>query len=113
MVEQQKALAYLRQLGRELAFLHEQSAKAINAVLAKEQFQKWKKQTLVVLGDKVGEEYAKALSKEWLEATFPGGDMYEELDFDIEMCVRHIKKLTRDIEARGLKPYGDTYSLTS
>jgi len=74
----------------------------VNAIRAKEEFQKWKKQALAQLAEKVGASYAKKLSIDWLETAFAGGDMYDELTDDIEMCLRHLKKLRKEIETQGL-----------
>lgn len=74
-----------------------------NAIRAKEEFQKWKKQTLALLEEKVGSTYAKELSIDWLETAFAGGDMYDELTDDIEMCRRQLKKLRRQVESDGLR----------
>lgn len=107
MTEQEKvALEFLSQRLKELELIQSQAHKAVNAVLAKEQFQKWKKHTLMILSEKIGQAYAEDLSKEWVHGTFPGGDMYDELADDIEMCLRHLRKLQSDLEAKGLGPAG-------
>ncbi|MEC4675099.1 MAG: hypothetical protein VST68_13000 [Nitrospirota bacterium] len=74
----------------------------VNAIRAKEEFQKWKKQTLVQVAEKIGDTYAKTLSITWVETAFAGGDMYDELSDDIEMCLRHLKKLRNEIRLQGL-----------
>lgn len=74
----------------------------VNAVRAKEEFQKWKKQAIALVAEKVGPTYAQTLSIDWLETAFAGGDMYDELTDDIEMCLRHLKKLRKQIESQGL-----------
>ena len=74
----------------------------VNAIRAKEEFQKWKKQAIAKVADKVGPTYAKTLSIDWLETAFAGGDMYDELTDDIEMCLRQLKKLRKQIESQGL-----------
>ncbi len=74
----------------------------VNAIRAKEEFQKWKKQTLVQVAEKIGDTYAKTLSIDWVETAFAGGDMYDELSDDIEMCLRHLKKLRNEIRLQGL-----------
>jgi len=75
----------------------------VNAVRAKEEFQKWKKQAIGQVAEKVGPSYAKTLSIDWLETAFAGGDMYDELTDDIEMCLRQLKKLRKQIESKGLE----------
>lgn len=84
----------------EAFLLHTESL--VNAVRAKEEFQKWKRQVLGVLSERIGPTYAKTLSVDWLETAFAGGDMYDELTDDIEMCLRHLKKLRKQIESQGL-----------
>ncbi len=107
MTEQEKvALEFLSQRLKELELIQSQAHKAVNAVLAKEQFQKWKKHTLMILSEKVGLVYAEDLSKDWVEGNFAGGDMYDELADDIEMCLRHLRKLEKDIETKGLRTDG-------
>lgn len=99
----QVALGFLRQQVKDLEAIQSQAMNAVNAVLAKEQFQKWKRHVLTLLAEKVGSGYAKRLWKEWFETAFPGGDMYEELADDIDMCLRQLKKLTKEIETQGLQ----------
>ena len=76
---------------------------AVNAILAKEQFYKWKKQVVTLVGEKIGAGYRKRLSKDWLETAFAGADMYDELSDDIEMCLRHLYQLSSEIETQGLQ----------
>jgi hypothetical protein len=102
MADQEGALKFLRHHLQELEAIQKHVAETLNAILAKEQFQKWKRKTLEKLGEHVGPGYAKTLSSDWLEGTFAGADMYEEIEDDIDMCVRQLKKLAKEIEAKGL-----------
>ena len=104
MQEQHSALEFLRQQIKNLEVIHVEVMKAVNAVLAKEQFQKWKRNALVEIKEKVGESYAKSLSEHWLEGVFHGADLYDELDDDVQMCLRQLRRLAREIETKGLIP---------
>lgn len=96
------AIDFLDRQVKDLEAFLAHAASLVNAIRAKEEFQKWKKQSLVLLAEKVGPSYAKKLSIDWLETAFAGGDMYDELTDDIEMCVRHLRKLRKQIELEGL-----------
>lgn len=101
----QIALEFLRKQLKDLEVIHRQATNAVNAFLAKEQFQKWKKHTLTLIAEKVGPTYAQRLSKDWLETAFQWGTggFYEELADDIDMCVRHLKKIIKEIETKGIQ----------
>lgn len=102
MADQEGALKFLGHHLQELEVIQKHVAQSLNAILAKEQFQKWKRKTLEKLSEQVGPGYAKSLSSDWLEGSFHGADMYEEIEDDIDMCTRHLKKLNKEIKAKGL-----------
>ncbi len=97
------ALEFLAKQIQELKIIRPHLVQAVNAVLAKEQFHKWKKQVVTLIGERVGPHYQQRLSKDWLETAFAGADMYDELSDDIEMCLRHLYKLSHEIETQGLQ----------
>ena len=97
------ARAFLARQIQELKIIQPHLVQAVNAVLAKEQFHKWKKQVVMLIGEQVGPHYQQRLSKDWLETAFAGGDMYDELSDDIEMCLRHLYNLSHEIETQGLQ----------
>ncbi len=97
------ALEFLAKQIQELKIIRPHLVQAVNAVLAKEQFYKWKQQVVAQVGERVGPHYRQRLSKDWLETAFAGGDMYDELSDDIEMCLRHLYKLSHEIETQGLQ----------
>lgn len=107
-----QALAFIAKQIQELKIIQPHLVQAVNAVLAKEQFYKWKKQVVRQVGEQVGPAYQQRLSKDWLETAFAGADMYDELSDDIEMCLRHLYKLSKEIEAQGL-PGADAGDSTS
>ena len=96
------AIDFIDRQVRDLEVFLAHAKSLVNAVRAKEEFQKWKKQTIALVAEKVGPTYAKTLSIDWLETAFVGGDMYDELTDDIEMCLRHLKKLRKQIDSKGL-----------
>jgi len=102
MADQENALKFLRHHVQEIEAIQKHVAQSLNAILAKEQFQKWKRKTLEKLSEQVGPGYANTLSPDWLEGTFAGADMYEEIEDDLDMCARQLKKLIKEIEANGL-----------
>ena len=104
MADQEGALKFLQYHIQELGVIDKHVAQALNAILAKEQFQKWKRRTLEKLSVQVGPGYAKRLTHDWLESSFAGADMYEEIADEIDMCTRQLKKLNKEIEANGLDP---------
>lgn len=96
------ALELINQLMQELETIHKQALDALNAVFGQEHILKWKKQALGLLAEKVGAEHVKQLSKDWIETTYFVGDVFEELADDVDMCRRHLKKLAKEIETKGL-----------
>ncbi len=96
-------LAFLAKQIQELKIIRPHLVEAVNAVRAKEQFLKWKKQVVTLVGERLGPHYQERLSKDWLETAFAGADMYDELSDDIEMCLRHLYKLSHEIETQGLQ----------
>ena len=56
------------------------------------------------MSEKLGSSYGKRLSIDWLETAFAGGDMYDEIADDIEMCIRQLKGLIKEVETKGLEP---------
>ena len=97
-----QALEFIAKQIRELKIFNH-LVEAVNAILAKEQFYKWKKQVVALVGEQLGAGYRKRLSKDWLETAFAGADMYDELSDDIEMCLRHLYQLSSEIETQGLQ----------
>ncbi len=98
-----EAVKFIAKQIQELKIIQPHLVQAVNAVLAKEQFYKWKKQVVTLMGEKVGAGYQNRLAKDWLETAFAGADMYDELNDDIEMCLRHLYKLSQEIERQGLQ----------
>ncbi|MCY3729489.1 MAG: hypothetical protein OXF97_10910 [Nitrospira sp.] len=98
-----QALEFIGKQIRELKIIQPHLLEAVNAILAKEQFYKWKKQVVTQVGEQLGTGYRKRLSKDWLETAFAGADMYDELSDDIEMCLRHLYQLSHEIETGGLQ----------
>ena len=101
---EQAALAFLKKQLKDLETIQPHALQTTNAVLAKEQFLKWKKFVVNAVSEKLGPTYGKRLSVDWLETAFAGGDMYDEIADDIEMCLRQLKKLINDVETKGLEP---------
>ena len=106
-------LEFLAKQIQELKIIRPPLVQAVNAVLAKEQFHKWKKQVVTLIGEHVGPHYQQRLSKDWLETAFAGGDMYDELSDDIEMCLRHLYKLSHEIETQGLQGHDSVEPLST
>ena len=98
-----QAVEFIGKQIRELKIIQPHLLEAVNAILAKEQFYKWKKQVVTLVGEKLGDGYRKRLSKDWLETAFAGADMYDELSDDIEMCLRHLYQLSKKLNPRGCK----------
>ena len=101
---EQTALAFLNKQINDLETIQPHVLETTNAVLAKEQFLKWKKFVVNAVSEKLGSSYGKHLSTDWLETAFAGGDMYDEIADDIEMCVRQLKGLIKEVETKGLEP---------
>ena len=102
---EQAALEFLEHQLQGMEVIHKQAMDSLNAVLGKEHLQKWKKQVLTVLAEKVTPEHAKQLSKDWLETVFFAGDLFDELSDDVDMCRRHLKKLVKEIQTKGLPSF--------
>ena len=98
-----QAVEFIAKQIQELKIIQPHLVQAVNAILAKEQFYKWKKQVVMLVGERIGPGYQKRLSKDWLETAFAGADMYDELSDDIEMCLRHLYKISQEIETQGLQ----------
>ena len=101
---EQTALAFLSKQIKALETIQPYVLDTTNAILAKEQFLKWKKFVVDSVSEKLGSSYGKRLSIDWLETAFAGGDMYDEIADDIEMCIRKLKGLTKEVETKGLEP---------
>lgn len=97
-----QALAFLAKQIQELKIIQPHLVQAVNAVLAKEQFAKWKTQVVHQIGEHVAPAYQRRFSKDWLETTFAGADMYDELRDDVDMCLRQLYALSKEIETQGL-----------
>ena len=100
--QEQAAIEFIEQKLQEVENIHKQALNALNAVLGKEHLQKWKKQVIGVIAEKIGPDCAKQLSKDWLETSYFVGDLFDELSDEVEMCRRHLKKLTKEIRTKGL-----------
>ena len=98
-----QAVEFIAKQIRELKVIQPHLVEAVNAILAKEQFYKWKKQVVALVGEQLGDGYRKRLAKDWLETAFAGADMYDELSDDIEMCLRHLYQISHEIETQGLQ----------
>jgi len=101
---EQDAIDFLKKQLQDLETIQPHALQTTNAVLAKEQFLKWKKFVVNSVSEKLGPSYGRRLSIDWLETAFAGGDMYDEIADDIEMCMRQLKKLIKDVETQGLMP---------
>jgi len=101
---EQTALQFLRKQLKDLEIIQPHALETTNAILAKEQFLKWKKFVVDSVSEKLGSSYGKRLSIDWLETAFAGGDMYDEIADDIEMCIRQLKGLIKEVETKGLEP---------
>ena len=101
---EQAALSFLKKQVKDLETIQPHVLETTNAILAKEQFFKWKKFVVNAVSEKLGSSYGKRLSVDWLETAFAGGDMYDEIADDIEMCIRQLKGLIKEVETKGLEP---------
>ena len=101
---EQTALEFLRKQLKDLETIQPHALETTNAILAKEQFLKWKKFVVDSVSEKLGSSYGKRLSIDWLETAFAGGDMYDEIADDIDMCLRQLKGLIKEVETKGLEP---------
>ena len=100
---EQTALAFLSKQIKDLETIQPYVLETTNAILAKEQFLKGKKVVGNEVSEKVGSGYGKRLSIDWLETAFAAGDMYDEIADDIEMCIRQLKGLIKEVETKGLE----------
>lgn len=99
----ENALHFLSEQIHALEQFQQDAHKTLNALGTQELFLKWKKQTLKKISEQVGETYAKQLEGDWLQASFVTGDVFEELYDDIDMCLRHLKRLAKEIKSQ--KPH--------
>ena len=100
--ESSELLAYIQSQLDEIASIHAQAEKALNAVEGKDQVTKWKKKVVDGLAPFVSQEYLKNLKKEWLETTYFVGDVFDELADEVDMCRRHLKRLAKEVQANGI-----------
>lgn len=101
---EQAALEFLKKQLQDLEIIQPHALETTNAIRAKEQFHKWKLYVIGAVTEKLGPSYGKDLQIEWIETTYAGGDMYDEIADDIEMCLRRLKHLIREVGTTGLKP---------
>ena len=101
---EQTALVFLKKQLRDLETIQPHALETTNAILAKEQFLKWKQFVVDAVSEKLGSNYGKRMSIDWLETAFAGGDMYDEIADDIDMCLRQLKGLIKEVETKGLEP---------
>ena len=98
----QELLHYIQgQLG-ELDKIHDQAEKALNAVQGKDHVTRWKKKVIEELAAFVSEGYVQQLSKDWIETTYFVGDVFDELADEVDMCRRHLKKLAKEVQSKGI-----------
>ena len=100
--KEQTALAFLKKQIKDLETIQPHVIQTTNAILAKEQFLKWKKFVVNAVSEKLGSNYGKRLAIDWLETAFAGGDMYDEIADDVDMCLRQLRNLTKEVETKGL-----------
>ncbi len=60
------------------------------------------------VAEKLGPTYGERLQIEWIETAYAGGDMYDEIADDIEMCLRQLKHLIRAVGTKWLELQEDT-----
>ncbi len=95
-------LTYIQSQLEELGSIHEQAEKALNAVQGKEHVTKWKKKVVEGLAPYVSSAYLQNITTEWLETTYFVGDVFDELADEVDMCRRHLKKLSKEIQTSGI-----------
>ncbi len=100
---EQTAFDFIQQQIQALDGIHEHALDALNAVQGIERLQKWKKQIVLTVTDYISQEQGKQLSKDWLETTYVGADLFDELSDDVDMCRRQLKKLAKEIQTNGLR----------
>ena len=99
---EEAAIEFIDQKVQELDTIHKEALNALNAVLGKDRLLAWKKQVVGLVSEKINQDHGQQLSKDWLETSYFVGDLFDELADDVEMCRRHLKKLSKDIQANGL-----------
>ncbi len=100
---EQAALEFLKKQLQDLEIIQPHALKTTNAIRAKEQFHKWKLFVIGAVAEKLGTTYGERLQIEWIETAYAGGDMYDEIADDIEMCLRQLKHLIREVGTKGLE----------
>jgi hypothetical protein len=98
----QELLEYIQGQLSELDKIHAQAEKALNAVQGKEHVTKWKRKVIGELAAFVSEGYIQGLSKDWLETTYFVGDVFDELADEVDMCRRHLKRLSKEVQSGGI-----------
>jgi hypothetical protein len=101
---EQAALNFLKKQLKDLETIQPHALQTTNAIAAKEQFLKWKKFVIGAVTEKLGPSYGQRLQIDWIETAYAGGDMYDEIADDIEMCLRQLKHLIREVDTKGLEP---------
>ena len=101
---EQAALEFLKKELQDLETIQPHALETTNAIRAKEQFHKWKLYVIGAVAEKLGPTYGERLQLEWIDTAYAGGDMYDEIADDIEMCLRQLKHLIREVETKGLEP---------
>lgn len=100
----QAALEFLKKQKKDLETIQPHALETTNAILAKERFHKWKLYVIGAVGEKLGPTYGQRLQLDWIDTAYAGGDMYDEISDDIEMCLRQLKNLIFEVENKGLEP---------
>ncbi len=95
-------LTYIHTHIDELATIHAQAEKALNAVQGKDHVTKWKKKVVEGLAPFVSETYLTNMKKDWLETTYFVGDVFDELADEVDMCRRHLRRLSKEIQTTGI-----------
>ncbi len=101
---EQAAVEFLKKQLQDLEIIQPHALKTTNAIAAKEQFHKWKLYVIGAVTEKLGPTYGERLQIEWIDTAYAGGDMYDEIADDIEMCLRQLKHLIREVGSKGLEP---------
>ena len=100
----QAALEFLKKQLNDLEIIQPRALETTNAILAKERFHKWKLFVIGAVTEKLGPTYGQRLQTDWIDTAYAGGDMYDEIADDIEMCLRQLKKLIFEVQTKGLEP---------
>lgn len=101
---QEAALEFLKKQKSDLEIIQPFALETTNAIMAKERFHKWKIFVIGAVTEKLGPTYGQRLQLDWIDTAYAGGDMYDEIADDIEMCLRQLKNLIFEIETKGLLP---------